>query len=359
MRFRLDPTSPDGLTTQKVDTPVVVGSSTSSSSASTSFSNAPMMFPDPSNLGRAISTSTVNATATVLANIHKAPKNGQIAEIKFATATVTTGSTYDCRLETLTAGNPSGSLIAAGANGSVTIADSDDNVFKTVTIGTPPTVSAGDDFAIVLRHSSGSPNWQMPVNTPIISFSPPYRSNFNGTSWTQAGAPYVMLIKYSGDTDYTAIGVPPAVTQSATQFNSSSTPDERGNKFVMPFSCRANGAFSYFSTANGDTDFVLYDDSDNVLATASFEADNKVGAGPIQLFFNDVNYVELTEGRTYRLTNRPSSTTNLPYYSMNTVEIGGLGFSAGQILGTSRTNAGAWTDDATTVYSMGLMIMQA
>jgi hypothetical protein len=86
------------------------------------------------------------------AYIFRAPKTGTITKVGFRTVTVITGATVDVRLETVSAtdGHPTGSLVGTNANASQVIADTNDNVFFTVTLTAGASVTAGDVLAVVV-----------------------------------------------------------------------------------------------------------------------------------------------------------------------------------------------------------------
>ena len=80
----------------------------------------------------AINNSANDAMGTIL----NPPQTGNVTDIAFALGTVTTGATLDARIETVgsATGDPSGTLLGTNTNGSLTIAGSDANTIKTVTL---------------------------------------------------------------------------------------------------------------------------------------------------------------------------------------------------------------------------------
>mgnify|MGYP001336670595 CR=1 FL=1 len=320
------------------------------------FTDAPLYFPSLAKLGRNASNGAISSTNAIRATICYAPKTGSISTIKFSTRNVPTGSTFQMRVETVdSSGNPTGTLVNAGATGTVVIGDADDFVYKECTLGTPASVTAGDLIAATISYSSGvTPNMNLFYSAGILAPTSPHSVLWSGSSWANTTTTVLnTMFKYVGDTEYQSIdGIIPARDVDTGTFNSSSSPNEKGNKFVAPFSGRATSAHLFVNTVN-PFDVVLYDENTNVLATASVNGAAKSANGPIVARFKQ-NYVDIKKGRTYRLTQKPTSTSNVGQYFMVDVEFPVLGLSPQQIQYTSRTGSGSWTDVSTDVYSIAL-----
>jgi hypothetical protein len=147
----------------------------------------------------------------------------------------------------------------------------------------------------------------------------------------------------------------PYVTLTTRSFNTGSTPDERGVRFTVPIACQTDGAWLRIGTT-GDYSVVLYDGSSSVLATGSTDKDVKtVAAGNICFVYWNTT-VTLTPGNTYRVVCKPTTATNVDFYEFTVQSNAYLATLPGGIdwYGTSRTDAGAWTDANDTRYWMGL-----
>lgn len=324
----------------------------------------PLMFlPDITRLGYTTGgTMRIANNTYAAANIIQAPKAGDITDVRFGLSAVNTGCDLDIRIEGVDAsGNPDGSLISAGANVVETIADTDDSIWKEVTLGTPPTVTRGQVIAITYRVDSGTPiNLDLQVGLGLcetMSTKFPYSRLYTGASWSgnNAHQPLIML-KYDGDTLWTVpMGCQPHRSQSSSSFStgSNSTPDERGLKFTAPKDLRVAGCWVRTTNTGSDFDIVLYDSADSVLATASYDGEYSTGSGNAILLFDAT--VNLTEGATYRVVMKPTETSNTGFMSFDLFYTDCDLMYGGSFTGTSRTNAGAWTDDDSLMMCIGIV----
>jgi hypothetical protein len=315
----------------------------------------PHYWPSPGLMNRLSANLAITNVAHVQAAIFQVPKDGDITDVKFATRAVTTGCTIDARIETLDAsGDPSNTLVNAGANVNIVVADTDDFVFKEGTLGTAATVTAGQYIAVALRVAAGTPNLQLGYSAPILGTGLPYRSDNTSGAFVKATTPPIILIKYSGDSGYTTVpGMPPARTVTANTYNSGSTPDERGNLFVPPVSMRVVGLVTYYATTN-DCEFVLYDSSDTVLGTATVDGTNKVNNNILTFLF-DQDYIDLTKGESYRIVCKPGG-SNVNLYVMDGVDFDAFGgLTSSDICYTARTNGGSWSETTTSVTAITLI----
>lgn len=300
-----------------------------------------------------------NSTVSFTAATHKfamvtyAPASGSIDQIEFGTGTVTTGATVEARIETVdSSGDPSGSLVAAGASGTVVVANSDDAVWKTVSIGTPPAVVKGDRIALVLVISSGTPSLALRISSPLISDVTTYTDYYNGSVWAKQAAPIAMTVRYSGSSDYVPfLGLLPARLPTFTSINTGSTPDELGNKITVPFTCTVVGVWVYINSVVGDADLVVYDAANNVLFSKSHLAAQRRTAGVSLTVGADFN---VRAGEVVRVVVKPTSVTNVAILQSTESKL--TAFSMGSdCVNTSRTDAGVWTE-GTDPVGIGLIV---
>lgn len=274
------------------------------------------------------------------------PAAGTIDTIRWRTAAVTSAADVRVRLETVSGGFPTGTLVAAGAEGSVASAALASATTYETTIGTPPTMAAGDLVAVVFDSPTGSPNWSQ-VNSASTDFvsgqltNIPKMATYNGTSWSKLSGIPIGGVKVSGA--YLA-GLTVVDQFATTSFNSGSTPDERGIVVAMPFTCRAVGLYMASIIADADPmDLVLYDDADTVLGTCTVSGGKY--ANTTAWPFDSGAGIQMDAGATYRVTCKPTSGSSINILSVNpgtaalAAIMGGNGAKH-----TERTNAGAWTD---------------
>lgn len=353
----------------------------------------PMHWPAPIigggalTIGLGAATLTFDSTADRLAWVGTSPITDSITDIYFLMATVTTGSTVDVRIESVSNGRPSGSLLAANTNVTVVIANGDDNVWKTATLTSAASLNMGDEFAIVIVNSSGTPNMQFVAGSSSWGFSsrnahyPLCLQDTGGGTWASSGVGGTNG-GFNWIVDYSSAGIVPMPclwpvngNGTITAYNSGTNPDERALRFQVPFKCRVVGArIGMFNGAAG-SDFTVSlwpasstTDSD-VLASQVLDGDNTISTttdGFVDVFFNTA--VTLTINTTYYLGVRADTANNI---GLGEFTHAGSGQPSGAIVanGVSTAlylstrqwtagSAGAWTDTTSTLPLINLIIDQ-
>lgn len=240
--------------------------------------------------------------------------------------------------------------------------------------GTKRTVTKGDWLACVLKFQTF---------TAADSLTARVRSNdldgitdsvfmlsYNGASWAKSTTqlPFIAL-KY--DSGYVALQptsyhtIASSSTGVETNIETGTTPDELGNRFQLPFSCKVSGAWYTidFESGTATGQIVLYDNASNVLASCNVTAKKTMTEGsgttafPGSCIFS--SEIELTANTTYRLVVKGDNATqgaglmgwDLP---SNAYLAGSWGGS--QWYSTSRTDGGSWTDLDSRQFQIGLLI---
>jgi hypothetical protein len=169
--------------------------------------------------------------------------------------------------------------------------------------GTKRSVTIGDKLALVLQWDSaqtgviflyGYDNWGTGANTTVF----PYAVNDTGGGWAkQALTIYPSFgLKYD-DGSYEQIPFCyPLAAANTRNFNSSSTPDERG--MIVNFATDATVYGGWVALdLNDDVDVVLYDsDGTTALETVSLDKDFQVAASPTWRSFLFSAPVDLAAG---------------------------------------------------------------
>jgi hypothetical protein len=295
----------------------------------------------------------IDAAGEKAAYIVAAPKAGTIDRVCFRTVAVTTSDTLDVRVESLDAnGDPSGTLLGANSNGSQ--AGLAANTWYEVTLTTPVAVSRGDRFAVVIVQGAVG-------NLAIARLSSgfagaPYSDLYTG-SWAKSSNASIGAVRYN-DGSYAQIGgLMPFDTQANSNYNSGSTPDEKGNKITIPFACKVSGAWMLGSAQSGDFTILLRDSGGTLLASKAIDGDAHQGSSAVYERYPLDTEVTLAAGDVVRLTKRPDSASNTSVCEFTCPS----GLSAalpggGAMVYTSRTDAGAWTDTADKVAAIGLIL---
>lgn len=288
--------------------------------------------------------------------VAQAPSDITIRDVAWMTGTTTTGGDLDVRIETVdpATGIPTGTLWAANTEVAFALAATDDNVIKTATLTADAVISQGSAFAVVLRNAAATPNWQIRrSNVTAIAVGTVYGIRYAGSPVKNVDAPQIGVREPDGTWPWLGGGFLGATTYTQS-ININSTPDEVGNLFSLPWPVRVIGAWTKQGLAPAD--LVLYDDSDVVLGSSTVSPNISSGNDTSLAFFAPV---ELAAGTQYRLVSRPSTTTNVSIYRWPASEAAGLEQIIGQAGSwqrTQRTNAGAWSQTATELMQLGLIV---
>ena len=329
----------------------------------------------------ASSSITFDSGTDRLAWVGRSPLTDSLDNIYFSTRTVTGGCDVDVRVETVANGRPTGTLWAANTNIVVTIANGDDNVAKTATLTAAASLSAGDEFAVVIVVSSGTPNLGF-ASTPGALVSPTsahyplaLQDTGAGTWATVSPCPSLAwildfttagIVPISGLLPTTGIGV-------ITAYNSGTAPDERALRFQVPFKCRVRGirAGMFNIAAAADFTFSLWDAAGDVdgeaLGQAALDGDFALSTtqdGYVDLFFDAP--VTLTINTTYYAGVRADTANNIglgefPAAAITGSMLGFDGVNAETYLATrtwTAGTAGAWSTTTTTLPLIHLLIDQ-
>lgn len=234
--------------------------------------------------------------------------------------------------------------------------------------GTKRTVTRDDLISCVIEFATypGGVGFNVeglaiPTNQGILQGTG-YVDIFSGSAWSHTAYNAIIALKYDDGT-YAFIQpqVYPTSSIAVAQFNSGSTPDERGVRFQVPFDSEAEGAWISVNGGSsfGDFDVVLYDAGGSVLQT--IPADKDVGVTytiPTGIYRRFPTAQSLTANTTYRLTVKPTSGTNVQIVNMT---IPGSAYQ-GAIEGgtewyfTARTDGGAFSDTQTERPFIGLVL---
>lgn len=335
------------------------------------FPNRPMAFAGGPNVPA--SAFTLDAASEKAALVFRSTVTKSIRKVHFRTGTVTTGATVDVRIETVSsAGDPSGTLFGTNTNVSHVIADANDNAWLlTAALTADAAVTQGGLVAVVIVNPAVSPGNFTIANygDDVNSGGFPYGDLFT-SSWAKQGNGCPLIyVEYSDGTYEAIYGITPNGAPINTRtFNNTSTPDERGSKFKLPFPCRVSGCWLWADT-DGDYDVVLYDtDGSTILGNGGSGSTVVVGNAVTNRSANQSGFhyhafkaaVTLAKDVFYRLTVLPTTTTSLIMYDFDVPTVAMLDmFSGGQNMhATERTDAGAWTDTPTQRAYLGLFVDQ-
>ena len=302
------------------------------------------------------SSSLMSATTHKCGLVCHAPKAGNIRKILFRMGTGAGVASMNMRVETVNAsGQPSGTLVNAGASGTFTPAANTD---FSVTLGTDATVTRGQLIAVIITGGASAPNNRLATTNAVLNGNFPYLAYFS-TAWSFFGDTPVMAFEYDDGSYAHVAGVWPVNAVNNATFNSGSTPDEKGIKFRFPFGCKIDALWFHADT-DANFDLKLYDsDGSTVLETVTWDSDYR------EVTAAATSAVALTAERTlaantwYRLTALPgASNISIVDYTVFSAAAREACQGGANIMGASRTDAGAWTDETTTMRLMGVRVSQ-
>lgn len=305
----------------------------------------------------ATSNAILDGSGDTIAGIFKATQAGTLDKIEsWVTAITGTSPTYDARLESLSAGLPSGSLIAANTN--LTWQPSGTGL-QSQTLTASRVVAINDLFAAVIRYSAGTINAsnaatfkQRATITNPDGWMPRAMQDLSAGSWSYANSLPTITPRYS-DGSYPLLVNHTGASTTRT-FSNASNPKERGNRFTSPHSFYCHGARIWIrkTTAGANFDVILYDPSDSVLASASVTANNELNnTSDTQyhyVYFSSA--VLLTSGLTYRLAVAPTTANTLALSEITYSNADARKSQHFEQYTTTKSSGNVWSDDTTSAH---------
>lgn len=301
-------------------------------------------------------TSTISATAHKFAVLVQSLAAGDVRKIHFRTATVTTGDDVRGSIQGIdgATGDPDGTIANSGNSAAnVTVASADDNAWKTTAaFATDYTVALGDKFFVVLDFPS-----YVAGNMQIA------RSNIGGSnvfnyvdvyaaSWTKTSSTASIILEQSDGSFLPCIGIAPHPSSSNTNFSSSSSPNEYALRFSLAAPTKILGFWFWSNNFSGDTQGVLYAggdaaDTTAIATTNTQDKDNKSSTALSACFMLFSTAVDLAANTTYRLSIKPTTTTNVGYARPGQSPSSGslATFGTGTGWYESTRAGGNWTDN--------------
>lgn len=306
----------------------------------------------------------LDATGEWAGWVLQATRTCDISSIHFRTGTVTTGGTLPVSVQTvdLTNGEPSGTNFDTDTDVDVVI-DTTDNVFYEAELTADASVTQGDFFGVRIDWGTGV-DAQLDIGG--ANFGPEtggvnYPVSFIDSTVTKSGQRHPNLAVECSDGTFMVLpGTYPLISVNIPSVSNASTPDEYGNVFQLPMSVIVCGAaYVVNNTSEVNFELSLYDSADTELVDMAVDGDVTATTGNTeagQVYF-DAN-VTLAANTVYRLTIRPTEATTIQLYESNnnTEQFMNAMPFANKIYKTTRTDSGAWTDDASRRVMVALMV---
>lgn len=296
----------------------------------------------------------IDGTNTSAAAVIDPPKTGNIRKVTLRFAVVSVAGNVDVRVETLSSGDPSGTLIATNTNAVVAAAA---NSWVTATLTADAPVVAGTPIAIVFTRSTGTYNI-IGVSGNQMASQFPYGDRFASAVWTRNLVVPAIVLEYDDGSIYDINGVWAVLDNGLFTYGSGSTPDEHGILYNnLPIGLQAVG-FWWIGNLTADADMVLYDSGGTAQRTASIASSMRLSnAVGIQRRVWSSPYLMIA-GQSYRLVLKPTSASTVVLAYADAASLAAMAATPGgaNIYDTARTDAGSWTDTNTRQPMMGLYI---
>lgn len=251
-----------------------------------------------------------------------------ITHICWSTQTVTTGDNILCQLESIdSATGLYNGIIAAGASGTQTVADSDDNKWFETALTTPYTLTSGTVLAATFKMLNASKNLRINKSANM--------GHYNGANmnWiveelgggAAAKASYLsnVALKCSTGIYLVPIGGDCNVINSYISINTGSNPRYVGNKVLCHTSSRISGVNIAHQDIDYNVSILLVDSSGNVLKgddtitdmSITLDADYRYGTAKLRLSCVDFPCPKtLTADTAYYLIYSPADANNTNVY---------------------------------------------
>lgn len=314
-------------------------------------------------------TYTIDATGEIAASVLQAPKTGTIDALLWRTGTVTTGGTFDVRLETIDAstGFPSGTLFGTNTNGAQVVLDANDNVLFETVLTSGASVTKGDLLGGCIVCPASAVTQVVGLGAGLNNLSFPYGALFT-SSWAKvASVPILIGLRYNDGSYAYVPNIPIVSTLTNTSFGSGTNPNHRALRFKTTWPCQVAGIWV---CVDGDAvaDVLLvadnWDGTDgNALAKVSLDPDirRSTGFGTYKVFFSSA--VTLLANTIYRLVLKPTSASTLALAQYTVGAAAQLNQNGGNLdcyLSTANNpnDSTDWSDTTTTRPFMGLLIDQ-
>jgi len=268
-----------------------------------------------------IQNSVINSTDVYMGAIFQAHAGKTISKIGWYSSIATGSPVVDVRLETVSNGLPTNTLVATGAE--LTGQSIASSTWYSHTLSTPYVVPTGAVTLVAgtIRYVSGTS-----VTANIRSGFSPLQTGLPRPFYYSSGSPIssiqtipIMCLEYS---DGTVSASMPVTAVTNTAFTSASNPDEIGNVFVAPYNTYCVGIMGCHrhNSTSGTIRYRIYDSDLNVLTVdseLSFTAGANIRGATSSAeprIFPIQTPIALVAGKTYYITVTATSTdTNVIY----------------------------------------------
>lgn len=294
----------------------------------------------------------IDASGEKVAAILPMPKTGNLRKIGFRTGTVTSAQTLKVSMQSLdTNGVPDGTPIQSGTQA----APASDTWYK-ITLGADYAATKGDFKAVVIEFDTTVGNLNILAGSQEFDVFNVYTALYTG-AWAKQGRHVMVYLEYDDGTVYFVPSTFPAVA-SIQIYNSGSTPDEYALRFQLPFAAQISGIVATIRmVGGGDLDLVLYSGT-TALQTVSVDGDITQTVVEGRCMFLFATPQDIAANTVYRAAVKPSNANGTRLALLTAPSNAALAGMEGGIecYLSTRTDAGAWTDNTAVRPSIGLIL---
>lgn len=305
---------------------------------------------------------TIDADGELAVGVYMAREAMTIDSLDLLTNTLTAAGTLDVRIETVSGSTTTGVLWSAG-----TVASGVNFAANTTIVNcplsSPAVIPAGSLFAVVAIRPVGSTfNGALRASSAATASFPYRRTAPLATTATSGG---ISVAFKNGSTYYYHPRTSPvALLVGATNFANNV---DKGNLITIDEDCMCYGIVGAFGSAVAAASWEarIYDSANNIIASRAIAANEAPATGisagaPNSVFF--ATPVQLTAGQQYRYTIRNTSASNVAVYAGLQTGVTGVtqamlrSIMRADVIGTTRTGSGAWTDSLANLCTMSLIV---
>ena len=292
-------------------------------------------------------TTAMNTSLIAMTSIFSASVTGTIDRVFVHCASVLSPPVYVVGIESVSGGNPSGSLISAGASQTFTPSASTSHL---LTLGTSVSITRGQLYAVTLRYSSGTIGTSnRGTFRQSITNQTGFGGNFeypgaklttDGSIWSITSNSVPMLCPVYADGSF-EIGCVGYISNTSISFSTSGVTDI-GCRFTSPMSCTCVGALISVGalSASAPRTLQLLDTSGTILASSSQPANASATLSACFLFGTPAS---ITDGTDYRLALAATTSTAQSINRNNCYSSAANSSLHGNCYHTQRSG-GTWTD---------------
>lgn len=314
-----------------------------------------------------ISTLAIDATGEAAACLFRVPVGGKINALSVRFGAVTTGDTISIEAQTVTtaSGLPSDTLWATGTAMSFSLTTTMANSWQTINLSAVATVTIGDVVALAIKRDDvgGAGNFTVARLAGGMVMQGQAAAKVLA-AWARTAGSMCVIPHYSGVAQPAALENYSPYTSLALSASAGSNPDELGNLMNFPFLVRATGFYVLGQAAatGGIFKVRLYDtDGTTVMTSRTLDMDveRPLGGGLGLMQGHFLSATVLAINSNYRLSIFASAGTvtmlRLSAPAASAIARLALGSAC---YATTRTDSGAWSNDTTSMFGMGLIVDQ-